>query len=191
MRHIENFQSFGNSLNEEFDILSKAKDFISKKIKSMSPRFLKGLESDLMNFAKLYNLSPEDLRNSKKIEMSLKAINEDILPDMQDGFPDSSNLSNYESSPEERMRNLRNNAKWVLNNPVLHRLSQFSFLTSLISAVLGFVEIFTSVANEKDITQGLVIRIVASIIVMMFTAVVGRIEYSPEEARRDLEDLGE
>jgi hypothetical protein len=183
MRHIETFQSF----NEEFDIISKIKDYLNKKLKNISYEFFKGLKSDLINFAESNNLSLQDLKDKKKVEMALMSSNENFTP-YNTGIPPGpwkGFRSDEEDrlTPEERKEIAKANAKWVVDHPILHKLSKYTFLASLIVFVGEMVGIFFI----KQSQGAFITSVAASIIVMVFTLVFGNITWSLEDAKKELE----
>ena len=158
MRYLENFQSY----NEEFDFLNKIKDYIKNKLNSYSSTVIDNIKSDLIHFCEANNLNVNDLQDVNKLKSVLLAKNESSFNYVTGMLEDDEDDRILRSGTEEEKLEVQkrraytqySNAKWVVNNPILHKLSRYGSLLTLILSILQFFGIkdnpnfiFTGVAT--------------------------------------------
>lgn len=182
MKHLQSYQKF----NEGFDLLSKVKDYITNKLHNLSSKTIEGIKSDLIQFAQMYNLSSEDMRDRKKVEAALLKYNENFQPPYP-GFdqipgPIHQSVNQYSQDNEGK-----NSAKWVLEHPTLHKLSKFTLLLSLITTIGQGVGLYFA-DPESNLPIKLIISMVATIIVGLFLFLLGKGDWSTEDAKKKLDE---
>jgi hypothetical protein len=176
MKHLKTFENF--SINEEFDVINKIKSYILDKLKKYSSSKIEGIKSDLVRFAKDYNLSLEDLKDKNKVEMALLESNENFS-NQSFGPPQK------EETPEEQERRRKSDAEMVLNHPVITKLSRYVLLSSIISLVIEFASLF--IFKDNGLSQNTwVATVAATVIAMAFGFVFAGGGYSEEEAKKIL-----
>jgi len=164
MKHIESYHQY----NEGFDILSKIKDYLDNKLHTMSSRFIKGVERDLIHFAKIYNLSILDMRDRKKIELALLENNESFQP--YPGYGQTPPPMDFH--PHGDKENFKKSVQWVIKHPILHKLSKFTFLLSIISTIGQGVGLYFA-DPQSNLPVKLIISMVATIIAGLFIFILG------------------
>ena len=182
MRYLENFQSY----NEEFDFLNKIKDYIKNKLNSYSSTVIDNIKSDLIHFCETNNLNVNDLQDVNKLKSVLLAKNESSFNYVTGMFEDDEDDRILRSGTEEEKLEVQkrraytqySNAKWVVDNPILHKLSRYGSLLTLILSILQF---FGIKDNPNFIFTG-----VATIIAAVSFFVIGNAYYTRKSAKKDV-----
>lgn len=183
MKHLQSYQQF----NEGFDLLSKVKDYLTSKLQKISLKTIEGIKSDLIQFTQMYNLTPEDMKDKKKVEAALLKYNENFQPPYpgygQIPGPISQRASQNSSGEEVK----KSAAKWVVEHPILHKLSKLTFLLSILTAIGQGVGLYFT-DTESNLPVKLVASMVATIIVGLFLFLLGKGDWSMEYAKKVLDE---
>lgn len=183
MKHLQSYQQF----NEGFDLLSKVKDYLTSKLQKISLKTIEGIKSDLIQFAQMYNLSSEDMKDKKKVESALLKYNENFQPPYP-GYgqiPGPISQSANQSSSGEEVK--KSAANWVVEHPILHKLSKLTFLLSILTAIGQGVGLYFA-DPESNLPVKLVASMVATIIVGLFLFLLGKGDWSMEDAKQVLDE---
>jgi hypothetical protein len=186
MRYLENFQSY----NEEFDFLNKIKDYIKNKLNSYSSTVIDNIKSDLIHFCEANNLNVNDLQDVNKLKSVLLAKNESTMNWVTGQWEEDEDDRILRSGTEEeklelqkrRAYNQYRDAKWIVDNPILHKLSRYGSLLTLILSILQFF----GIKDNPDYSLLLISTGVATIIATVSFFILGGGYTTRKSAKKDV-----
>jgi hypothetical protein len=186
MRYLENFQSY----NEEFDFLNKIKDYLKNKLNSYSSTLIDNIKSDLIHFCETNNLNVNDLQDINKLKSVLLSKNESTMNWVTGQWEEDEDDRILRSGTEEEKLELQkrraytqySDAKWIVDNPILHKLSRYGSLLTLILSILQFF----GIKDNPDYSLLLISTGVATIIATVSFFILGGGYTTRKSAKKDV-----